>query len=99
MQGRSQLGGRPGKKYPVSVLLTGVRSREVAMGLVGRLSARCHTKGCGAVMSLGRSRENVEDSGGNKRLKKVEKSQAKPQKEGCTRKSHVQECKLKLEKL
>ena len=82
MQGRSQLGGRPGKKYPVSVLLTGVRSREVAMGLVGRLSARCHTKGCGAVMSLGRSRENVEDSGGNKRLKKLKKAKQNRKKRG-----------------
>ena len=31
MEGRSQLGGRPGKKYSVFVVLTGVRSREVAM--------------------------------------------------------------------
>ena len=31
MEGRSQLGGRPGRKYSVFVVLTGGRSREVAM--------------------------------------------------------------------
>ena len=31
MHKRSQLGGRPGKKYSLPVLLAGVRSREEAM--------------------------------------------------------------------
>ena len=69
MEGRSQLRGRPGKKWSVPVLLAGVRSREAAME-AGK-TARCKVshKSCGTVVSLAGSRKYAEESGCNKSLK------------------------------
>ena len=67
MDGRSQLGGRAGRKYSVFVVLSGGRARGVAMEAGKKVQDKvARKKSCGAGVSLVVGEQHVVESAGMK---------------------------------